>query len=52
VALFCVFYDAHLDDDNTIYGSLIFRLHPHMVMRYITMSQRTWDKWRADRCFL
>jgi hypothetical protein len=52
VALFRIFYNAHLDDSDTISGSLIFRLRPHMVTRYIAMSQRTWDEWRAGWCFL
>jgi hypothetical protein len=52
VALFRVFYDAHLDDSGAISGSLIFRLCPHIVTRYIAMSQRTWDEWRTDWCFL
>jgi hypothetical protein len=52
VALFRVFYDAHLDASGAIFDSLIFRLRPHMVTRYIAMSQRNWGKWWEDWCFL
>jgi hypothetical protein len=52
VALFRGFYDAHLDASGAISGSLIFRLRPHMVTRYIAMSQRNWGEWQADWCFL
>jgi hypothetical protein len=52
VALFRVFYDVHLDDSGAISGRLIFRLRPHMVARYIAMSWRTWEEWRANWCFL
>jgi hypothetical protein len=52
VALFEFFYDTHLDANGAVSGSLIFRLHPHMVRRYIAMSQRNWGEWRAEWCFL
>jgi hypothetical protein len=38
VALFHVFNKARLNASGAISGSLIFRLHQHMLMRYITMS--------------
>jgi hypothetical protein len=48
VALFRVFYDAHLDDSGTISSGLIFRLRHHMAVLYIAISQRTWGEWRAS----
>jgi hypothetical protein len=47
VALFCYFDSPNLDAIGAISGSLVFRLHPQMVMRYIPMSQRTWSKWHT-----
>jgi hypothetical protein len=52
VALFRIFFEARLDTSGAISGCLIFRLCPHIVMRFITMPQKDWEEWRANWCFL
>jgi hypothetical protein len=40
VPLFCYFYSAQLDTSDAIYGTLVFRICPQMVMRYIIVTHR------------
>jgi hypothetical protein len=52
VALFCVFFEAHLDADVTISGCLSFHLCPSMVTHFIPMPNREWEEWRVSWCFV
>jgi hypothetical protein len=40
VALFRVFYEAHLDASSAIFGFLSIHLCPSMVIRFIPMPNR------------
>jgi hypothetical protein len=48
MALFRVFFKAHLDASGAISGCLTFRLHSSMVMRLIPFLNRDWEEWWAN----
>jgi hypothetical protein len=52
VALFRVFFEAHLDASGAISGCLSFRLHSYMVTRFISLPNKKWEEWRANWCFV
>jgi hypothetical protein len=55
VALFCVFFEAHLDAGGTggaISGCLSFHLCSDLVMRFIPMPNIEWEEWRGNWCFV
>jgi hypothetical protein len=52
IALFRIFFEAHLDVGGAISGCLSFRLHSDMVMRFISILNKEWEEWRANWCFM
>jgi hypothetical protein len=52
VALFCVFFEAHLDTGGAISSCLSFHLRSNMVMCFIPMTNKEWEEWRANWCFV
>jgi hypothetical protein len=48
VALFCIFFEAHLDAGCAISGCLSFRLRSDMVTHFISMPNKEWEEWRAN----
>jgi hypothetical protein len=48
VALFCIFFEAHLDAGGAISGCLSFRLRSDMVTHFISMPNKEWEEWRAN----
>jgi hypothetical protein len=52
VVLFRVFLEVHLDASGAILGCLSFRLCSDMVTGFISMSNKEWEEWRANWCFM
>jgi hypothetical protein len=52
VALFCIFFEAHLDAGGAISGCLSFRLRSDMVTCFISMPIKEWEEWRSNLCFV
>jgi hypothetical protein len=48
VALFCIFFEAHLDAGGAISGCLSFHLRSDMVTCFISMPNKEWEEWRAN----
>jgi hypothetical protein len=52
VTLFCNYYNMRLDSSGTMTIGFTLRLHDGWGWDYIDMSQKKWDPWRADWCWV
>jgi hypothetical protein len=52
VALFCHYYNARLESGSAMAGGFTFRLHDGQGWDYIDISQKKWDPWHVDWCWI